>query len=96
MKRFLVDALLVLLFVSIASYISEPKEKENMSEKIKVFEQQIAEQKPIEQMVENTYLNEIYENGASRLANAGSNLVIDIMDTSIHVVSELVQGFINR
>ena len=93
MKRFLTDAFLVLLLVSLLSYMSEPKAKSDINSKIESFEDTVAQRKPVHQMVDDTYLNSINENGASRLAKAGSDTIINIMETSIDVVSELFQGF---
>lgn len=95
MKRFLVDALLVLVLVSLASYINEPKEPTSIKEQISQFEDEVARHEPITQKVETSHLNEIHENRASQMAQQGSALVIDLMETSMDVVSQLVQGFFN-
>lgn len=93
MKRFLADMLLVLLLVSLGSYIMEPKQEQSLTNKVDVFEHTIAQHQPIEQMVDDQYLKNINENKAARLAKAGSDAVISIMDTSLSLLSELFQGF---
>lgn len=93
MKRFLADMLLVLLLVSLGSYIMEPKQEQSLTNKVDVFEHTIAQHQPIEQMVDDQYLKNIHENKAARLAKAGSDAVISIMDTSLSLLSELFQGF---
>lgn len=93
MKRFLTDALLVLLLVSLLSYISEPQTHADIDEKIEAFEGNVAQHKEVHQMVDDTYLNSINENGASKFAQAGSDVVIDLMQTSVDIVSQLFQGF---
>lgn len=92
MRRFIADALLVLILVSLASYIQEPKTKENIDDKIASFEQDVAQHKQAAPMVEPTYLNEIEENRAAQFAKAASDVVIDVMDTSMSLVQELVHG----
>lgn len=93
MKRFLVDAIFVWLIISLMMYITEPKQKTNIDDKINEFEDEIARHEHVQQKVEGTRLNDIDENAASRLAQAGSDFVISVMDTGIHVVSSFVQGF---
>lgn len=93
MRRFLVDALLVVLLVSLATYIQEPNTKEDIDEKIASFEQDVAQHKPADPKVEVTYLNEIEENKAAKFAKASSDIVIDVMDTSLTLVEEFFNGF---
>lgn len=92
MKRFLVDAFFILLLVSIGSYMSEPQTKEDVNVKIEDFEDQIAKHQPIQQMVEDTSLNKIEDNAVARFAKSSSEIVVDVMDTSVSIVSELFQG----
>lgn len=93
MRRFLVDALLVLLLVSLASYINEPQEKDSIEHQIDQFEDEVAQHMPMHQKVETSRLNDIEENTAARLAQEGSGLIIDVMEKSLDLVSELVHGF---
>lgn len=93
MKRFLVDALFVWLIISLMMYISEPKQTMSIDDKINEFEEEIARHEHAGQKVEGTRLNDIDENTASRLAQAGSDFVINVMDTSIDVLARFVQGF---
>lgn len=93
MKRFLVDALFVWLIISLMMYINEPKENITIDDKINEFEEEIARHEYVQQKVEGTRLNDIDENTASRLAQAGSDFIISIMDSGVNVVSRFIQGF---
>lgn len=93
MRRFLADALLVLMLVSLATYITEPKEKKEIDQKIAEFEDDVARHDRVEQKVEDTRLNEIHENGAARLAQSSSEAVIDLMHGSMDVLSQFFMGF---
>lgn len=92
MKRFLVDAFLVLMLVSLCSYLSEPQPDITLDEKIAEFEDEVARHDGIKQKVEDSHLNNIHENHAAELAKAGSDFVIDVMDKGMHIVSEFVFG----
>lgn len=93
MKRFVVDALFVWLIISLMMYISEPKQPTSIDDKISEFEDEIARHEHVRQKVEGTRLNDIDENAAARLAQAGSDFVISVMDSGINVLSRFVQGF---
>lgn len=95
MRRFVVDALLVLMLVSLASYINEPQAKEDLTNKIIEFEDEVAKHDPITQKVETSRLNEIHENNAAKMAEAGSDLVIGVMEGGMEIVSEMFHGFWN-
>lgn len=93
MRRFLADALLVLMLVSLATYITEPKKDLEIDQKIAEFEDDVARHEMVQQKVKDTRLNEIHENGAARLALSGSEAVIDLMHGSMDVLSQLFMGF---
>jgi len=93
MKRFLIDALFVWLLLSLLMYMSSNQESERIDDKINEFEDEIARHERIVQKVETTRLNDIDENAASRLAQVGSDFVIDIMDSGITLLSDLIYGF---
>lgn len=92
MRRFLVDAILILALVSIASYMQEPAQDEDIENKIASFEQDVAQHKQANPRVDTAYLNEIEENRAAQFAKGASDFVIDVMDTSMSLVKELAHG----
>lgn len=93
MRRFLVDALLVLLLVTLATYISEPKTQEDLNHQISQFEDEVARHEPLTQKVESSRLNDIDENTAAKIAGSSSDFVITVMEKSVDVLAELVRGF---
>lgn len=83
MKRLLLDAILTILILMIVSSIADvtnTKEKE-IPTKIERFEEQIAQNQPVVQMVKDSTLNPVEENKAGKIAEFGSNMVISILDT---------------
>ncbi|MCI8541278.1 MAG: hypothetical protein HFE68_00495 [Erysipelotrichaceae bacterium] len=92
MKRFLTDALLIWLLVTLVSYLHDADEKPQLDEKISEFEEDVARHRPIEQKVESSRLNPIEENAASRMAAAGSDFVVDVMDKGMSLLSQFVYG----
>lgn len=93
MKRFLTDALLIWMIVTLVVYIHDAGEKPPLEDKITEFEEDVAQHKQVEQKVETSRLNPIEENAASRMAAAGSDFVIDVMDKGMSLLSQLVNGF---
>jgi len=93
MKRFLADVLLIWMLVSLASYITNASPKQELDEKITEFEDEVARHEPIRQKVETSHLNNIEENTASKMAEAGSDFIIDVMHTGMDLVSQFFHGF---
>ncbi|NBJ64150.1 hypothetical protein D5266_02975 [bacterium c-19] len=93
MKRFVVDALFVWLIISLMMYITEPKQSTGINDKINEFEDEVARHEYVQQKVKGTRLNDIDENTAARLAQAGSDFVISVMDSGVNVLSRFVQSF---
>ena len=93
MKRFLADALLVWLVLSLVSYVYKANPKPDVNERIEEFENEIAQHEAVTQKVETSRLNAIREIPAARMAQAGSEFVVNVMDTGIDIVSQLVHGF---
>lgn len=93
MKRFLADALLVWLVISLMSYVYERKPQADVNERITEFEDEIARHESLTQKVETSRLNPIRENQAARMAQAGSEFVVNVMDKGIDIVAQLVHGF---
>lgn len=92
MKRFLADAALIFVLVSIGNYVKDQEyTKTNVSieQKVSDFEDDIAQKHPIKQQVETTALNEIKENKASALAKSTSEFVVDAIHSSVTAVSNI-------
>ena len=92
MKRFLADAILILLLVSIGNYIKEQEDTKSsysMEQKVDAFEDDIAQNHIVKQQIEATGLNEIKENRASSCAKSSSEFVIDTIHTSVTAFSDI-------
>ncbi len=93
MKRFLADALLVWLVISLMTYINEDDPQPDVNERITEFEDEIARHEAVTQKVDTSRLNPIHENHAARMAQAGSEFVVNVMDKGVDIVSQLIHGF---
>lgn len=92
MKRFLADAVLILLLVSIGNYIKDQdttRSQISIQQKVDKFEDDIAQNHFIKQQVETTSLNEIRENKASSFAKMSSEFVISTIHTSVTAFSNI-------
>lgn len=93
MKRFVADALLAWMVLALASYIMEQEPKPVIEERISEFEEDIARHETVKQQVETSRLNPIRENHAARMAQTGSEFVVDVMDTGIGIIAQFIDGF---
>ena len=93
MKRFVADALLAWMVLALASYIMEQEPKPAIEERISAFEEDIARHETVRQQVETSRLNPIHENHAARMAQTGSEFVVDVMDTGIGIIAQFIDGF---
>lgn len=92
MKRFLADAMLIFMLVSIGNYVKNQDHTQtnvSIEQKVSDFEEDIAQKHPIKQQVETGSLNEIKENKASALAKSTSEFVVDTIHSSVTVVSDI-------
>lgn len=97
MKRFLADAILICILVALGSYINNQDvsgTQEVLNQKISEFEDDVALHKTITPKVKPVSLNEIDENMASRLAKTSSEFVVDTIQTSVGVISEIFHGLL--
>lgn len=96
MKRFFIDAVFVFLLIAIGSTLQDPassqKASENITKQVEEFEENVALHKKIEAPRDTPRLNEIEENKASQMAKDTSDFVIDVIDTSVNIVSEIFHG----
>lgn len=98
MKRFIIDAVFVFILIAIGSTIQNTDTssiKDNLNEQKESFEENIALHKPIEETDKKVTLNEIDENKASELAKNSSNFIVDVIDTSVSIVSEVFHGIVD-
>lgn len=95
MRRFLADAILILILVAIGSYMIESKPKQDsveLKDKMNEFEKEVADQKKVEPKVDEVHLNEVDENAASKFAQKTSDFIVDVADTSATIVAEIFHG----
>lgn len=92
MKRFLADAALIFVLVSIGNYVKDQDHTQSnvtIEQKVSNFEEDIAQKHPVKQQVETGSLNEIRENKASALAKSTSEFVVDAIHSSVTAVSNI-------
>ncbi|MEG0823917.1 MAG: hypothetical protein RR929_03175 [Erysipelotrichaceae bacterium] len=90
MKRFIADAILILIIISIA-FNGYNSEETTLEHKQKAFEESISKNEPIDKQIETKQLNNIEDNLAVRLANAASEAIIDITSSSLGVIVNVVE-----
>ncbi|MCH4285019.1 MULTISPECIES: hypothetical protein [Bacillota] len=92
MKRFLADAVLIFVLITIGNYVKEQEHTQSsvtIEQKVSDFEDDIAQKHTIKQQVETGSLNEIKENKASALAKSTSEFVVDAIHSSVTAVSNI-------
>lgn len=92
MKRFLADAVLIFVLITIGNYVKEQEHTQSsvtIEQKVSDFEDDIAQKHSIKQQVETGSLNEIKENKASALAKSTSEFVVDAIHSSVTAVSNI-------
>ncbi|MEG0328943.1 MAG: hypothetical protein RR537_01390 [Longicatena sp.] len=97
MKRFLADALLICLLVSIGSYINKAdttNTKEVLENKVSDFEEDIALKKTLKKKQESIRLNDIEDNKAAKLAKKSSEFVVGAISTSVGVCADVFAGIV--
>ena len=96
MKRFLADALLVCILISIGSYIMHKDDRQNgqsLQNEINQFEEDIALRHEIKAEKEDVIsLNDIEENAAGRIAKKSSEFVIDTIKGTVKAFSAMFDG----
>lgn len=90
MKRFLADAILICILVSIGSYIShaDPADtRAHIEQQVTDFEDEIAQKEVVKPKTEPVALNDIEDNGASKFAKKSSEIVIDTVKGTVGLFS---------
>ncbi|MEG0737516.1 hypothetical protein [Amedibacillus sp. YH-ame10] len=98
MKRFLADALLICLLVSIGSYMlhkDDSPTQDDLKKQVDQFEDDIALQKEINTQRNSGTLNDIEDNAAGKLAKKSSEFVVDAIKGTVVTFSEVFDGIIN-
>lgn len=95
--RYLLDALLIVVLLVIGSALQDYSEKlrtqEPLQERVDQFEQDISSGKIIRDVysTKKPYLKQIEENGAGKLAQKASDMVIDFVDITMNFTSEVMK-----
>lgn len=97
MKRFLADALLICILVSVGSYISRQDDsgtQKELQEKIESFEEDVALKKTIRPKTEPVALNDIEDNGAGKFAKKSSEFVVNTIEGTVEAFSDIFAGIV--
>lgn len=98
MKRFIADVILILILVSIGSYISHKDDssvQQSMEEKRVRFEENIAQEKEIVTTKEIVSLNDIEDNRAGQMAKQSSEFVVGAIHGTVKTVATIFEGILN-
>lgn len=91
MKRFFADGMLILVLVGIGSTLMKQQGEENVTVQYRIeeFEKAVDEQKIAEAQIEGASLNKIEMNKAARLAEGCSEVIVQVVDTTISMITSL-------
>ena len=98
MKRFLADAVLILILVSIGSYIVQKEDsstQDSVQKQVEQFEEDVALQKNLKTEKTSAGLNDIEDNRAGKLAQRSSELVVGVIRTTVETFSDIFHGILN-
>lgn len=91
MKRFLADAILICILVSIGSYMShmDPQDtRAQLEQQVSDFEDEVAQKQVLKPKNEPVSLNDIEDNGASKFAKKSSEVVVGTVKGTVTLVSD--------
>lgn len=89
MKRFLYDALLILILLLVGMSLDDSTVYENKQEELNKFDKKIEKQEKIEKKEGTTVMNQIDENKASNAAKDASEMVSGVIRGSVNFVKEI-------
>ena len=92
MKRFLADAILILILVGLGGYVQKQDEK---VPSIEAEVEAIAQHKRITPKNTKVHLQDKEDNKASRMAKYGSAFVVDTLHGGVEVLSSLFDSLLN-
>lgn len=98
MKRFLADVILILILVSVGSYITHKDDsatQETLEEKRLKFEEDVASSKELNTDNSSVSLNDIEDNRAGKMAKQSSEFVVDTIRGTVKTMSDIVEGILN-
>ena len=87
MKRFFLDAVLILIVVSIGSTLNQQQPESTIQQRIEAFNQQIEKQEVIEPPVHRASMYQIQENTAGQLGANISEMVIRVVEDSVRMIA---------
>lgn len=97
MKRFLADAFLIFILVSIGSYVihrEDSSTQEKLEKQTEQFEEDVTLHKDIKTDKEIVSLNDIEDNTAGRLAKRSSEFVVGTIQGTVEAFSTIFEGII--
>ena len=97
MKRLLADVLLVIILVSIGSYMNDQDQfsaKEQLHAQVQEFEDEVAQHEITQSKTGSASFPDLKENNASRLAQSGSDVVINVIHGTVGMLSEIFHNMI--
>ena len=87
MKRFFLDAFLILIVVRIGSTLNQQQPESTIQQRIEAFNQQIEKQEVIEPPVHRASMYQIQENTAGQLGANISEMVIRVVEDSVRMIA---------
>lgn len=93
MKRFLIDALIVLIIITVVNH--DFKEKPNVTKQVNEFEEEVSRSQIAKAKTTVVRLQDIHENKASSTARKASQLIVSLTKEGASFVSSLLNGIIN-
>lgn len=96
MKRFLADAVLILILVGLGGYVrkQDSRQATSLNHEVEDFENAVAQHKPLSSKTAKVTLGDTQDNGASRMAKAGSTFIVNTMHGTVEMVSALFDSLI--
>ena len=97
MKRFLADAILICILVSIGSYINQQgSDTRNLvQEQVESFESDVAQNRVVKAQNDPVALKDIEENRASQLAKSSSEAIVSTMKGCVQMFSDVFDGLLH-
>lgn len=95
MKRFLIDGVLIILLVAIGSSLNQytQVQSKDMQAKLNDFETKVELHSIVGQESKGMALSQVQENKAGQLGSTVSEFVIEVVGSTLNLVSTLFQDF---
>lgn len=95
MKRFLLDAIFIIIIVIIGMSLDESTLYKNKQENLYEFEQEIQNQEIVDDRETQVIVNQVKDNNASKFAVNVSNLVSSIVEGGITLSKDFFEYIVN-